>query len=48
MRVEPVYFADMIHGFVTMGGMIPLPMPDGRIADAFVGSTNRLGARFAN
>jgi acetyl esterase len=34
--VEPLYFADMIHGFLTMGGMIPAAGAAlHRIADAF-------------
>jgi len=35
--VESLYFADMIHGFLTMGGVIPAADAAlGRIADAFV------------
>ena len=34
--VEPLYFADMIHGFLTMGGAIPAAQAAlGRICDAF-------------
>jgi acetyl esterase len=34
--VEPLYFADMIHGFLTMGGAIPAAqVAIARIADAF-------------
>ena len=34
--VEPLYFADMIHGFLTMGGVIPAANAAiGRIAHAF-------------
>ena len=34
--VEPLYFADMIHGFLTMGGAIPAAQTAiTRIADAF-------------
>ena len=34
--VEPLYFADMIHGFLTMGGAIPAAQTAiARIADAF-------------
>jgi acetyl esterase len=34
-RVETLYFADMIHGFLTMGGAIPAAQAAvGRIADA--------------
>jgi acetyl esterase len=34
--VEPLYFSDMIHGFVTMGGAIPAAQVAlARIADAF-------------
>ena len=34
--VEPLYFADMIHGFLTMGGAIPAAQAAlTRIADAF-------------
>ena len=33
--VEPLYFADMIHGFLTMGGVIPAARAAvTRIADA--------------
>jgi acetyl esterase/lipase len=33
--VEPLYFADMIHGFLTMGGAIPAAAAAvTRIADA--------------
>ena len=36
--VESLYFADMIHGFLTMGGVIPAAQAAiGRIADAFFG-----------
>jgi acetyl esterase len=36
--VESLYFADMIHGFLTMGGVIPAAdVAIGRIADAFWG-----------
>jgi acetyl esterase len=32
---EPLYFADMIHGFLTMGGAIPAAQTAlGRITDA--------------
>lgn len=34
--VEPLYFADMIHGFLTMGSAIPAAgAAIARIADAF-------------
>ena len=34
--VEPLYFADMIHGFLTMGGAIPAAQAAlARIADTF-------------
>jgi acetyl esterase len=34
--VEPLYFADMVHGFLTMGGAIPAAQTAiGRICDAF-------------
>ena len=34
--VETLYFADMIHGFLTMGGVIPAAQAAlGRITDAF-------------
>jgi acetyl esterase len=36
--VEPLYFADMIHGFLAMGGVIPAAQAAiGRIANAFTG-----------
>ena len=39
--VEPLYFADMIHGFLTMGGAIPAAgAAVTRIADAFVALNN--------
>jgi acetyl esterase len=34
--VEPLYFPDMIHGFLTMGGTIPAAnLAVSRIAEAF-------------
>ena len=34
--VEPLYFADMIHGFLTKGGVIPgAQVALARIKDAF-------------
>lgn len=34
--VEPLYFADMIHGFLTMGGAVPVAQAAiTRVADAF-------------
>jgi acetyl esterase len=36
--VESLYFGDMIHGFLTMGGVIPAAEAAiGRVADAFAG-----------
>ena len=35
LPVEPIYFPDMIHGFLTMGGAIPAATAAvARIADA--------------
>jgi acetyl esterase len=44
--VEPLYFADMIHGFLTMGGAIPAAQVAlDRVAHAFTALTHRTAGR---